>query len=112
MGANFAIFTTNENKKHSRTAVFSLNGAPKMLIEHTPHHFQKGTPSSQESPVRDFVGGSQLGSFGEREFENRRNMNIKWTLLHFLTIQMSTKLAQLEIVTCEKYLKNQCQWRP
>ena len=40
------------------------------------------------------------------EFEDRRNINIKWTLSHFRTIKIPIEGTQSEIAPSKKHLKN------
>ena len=52
-------------KRRSRFAIFSSNGAQKMMIEHNPNHFQTETRYWQKSLEGYLVGIIQAGNFRE-----------------------------------------------
>ena len=61
----FSTFRLLVNKRRNRTAIFSVNGAQKILMEPTPNNFQIETRFWPESFDGDLVGRIQAGSFGK-----------------------------------------------
>ena len=66
----------NENKKRSRTAIFSTNVVHRRLIDHTIYHFYKKNNFEKKHFDGDFVGRIQadylIQTLDEHEFENRQ----------------------------------------
>ena len=108
LGRPLLSLKRNAKKKPSRTAIYSVNVAVKMLVEHTPNHLQKKPviPAVVQRKVSvAILPEGRIEVLEVHEIEPWRKINIKWTLLHFRTIKTQIEGTQSKIVPPEKSQK-------
>ena len=81
MNKKFGYKLKHSNKRRSRAAIFSVNGAQSRLIDYTPNQFQKETKCLHDNTEGDFFENNWSWSF--IEFWVRKSTKYENQVDHF-----------------------------